>query len=82
MTYLFLFLSAIILVVCVLQLLQYNKEYFTNFSECRKAGYTKEFCVQTPVSAFGPSVCQCADGTIGKIIPGMQGECYCGNRFF
>jgi|10_taG_2_1085330.scaffolds.fasta_scaffold27267_5 hypothetical protein len=58
------------------------KETFTNFTECRKSGYTKEFCVQTPISAFGPSVCQCADGTIGKLIPGMQGECYCGDRFF
>ena len=57
-------------------------EEFTTYAKCRKSGYTKEFCVQTPVSVFGPNVCQCVDGTIGTILPGMQGECYCGNKFF
>lgn len=80
---LYFFISFLILLGIAINMYYNNiKETFSTFNECRKSGYTKEFCVQTPTSVFGPNVCQCADGTIGKILPGMQGECYCGNRYF
>jgi hypothetical protein len=50
-----------------------------SYNECRGQGYSKEFCVQTPISVFGPNVCQCDDGRIGQILPGFRGECICNN---
>jgi hypothetical protein len=55
-----------------------TKEAFTpQFQNCRDQGYTKEFCNQTPVSAYGPSSCTCSDGKLGRIIPGFGGKCIC-----
>jgi len=55
------------------------KEGFSSskFDNCRAKGYSKEFCVQTPVSAYGPSSCLCEDGRLGRFIPGFGGECVC-----
>ena len=50
-----------------------------SYNECISNGYSKEFCVQTPTSVFGPNVCQCDDGRIGQILPGFRGECICNN---
>lgn len=55
-------------------------ETFQSYSDCIQSGYTKEFCVQTPTSVFGPSVCQCEDGSIGRIYPGFRGKCVCDPR--
>jgi len=43
------------------------KEAFGNYSynECRNQGYTKEFCLQTPVSVLGPGYCLCRNGLLG-----------------
>ena len=56
-----------------------NEEYYSSvpYDECRKKGYTKEFCLKTPVSLFGPSVCMCKGGKVGRIIPGFKGKCIC-----
>ena len=51
----------------------------TNYNKCRGQGFSKEFCVQTPTSVFGPSICQCDDGQLGQYLPGFQGECVCFN---
>ena len=56
-------------------------EGFTSFARCRAQGYSKEFCVQTPVSVWGPAGCQCPDGSRGIIHPGLRGECLC-SRFY
>jgi hypothetical protein len=54
------------------------KEGFSpSYQNCIDQGYSKEFCVQTPVSAYGPSTCLCDDGRLGRIIPGFGGECIC-----
>lgn len=54
------------------------RENFTpSYQQCINSGYTKEFCVQTPTSAAGPSGCQCRDGSLGYIIPGFRGKCLC-----
>ena len=54
------------------------KEGFSpSYQNCIDQGYSKEFCVQTPISAYGPSTCLCDDGRIGRIIPGFGGECIC-----
>ena len=54
-------------------------EGMTNYNKCRGQGFSKEFCVQTPTSVFGPSICQCDDGQLGQYLPGFQGECVCFN---
>ena len=56
-------------------------EGFRTFAECRADGYTKEFCLQTPTSLFGPAGCVCPDGSQGVIHPGLRGECLC-SRYF
>lgn len=57
-----------------------NREGFQTYQECIDAGYTKSFCVQTPssVPALGPGSCVCADGRLGRYLPGFRGECVCG----
>ena len=49
----------------------------SKFDSCRAKGYSKEFCVQTPTSAYGPSSCLCQDGKLGRFIPGFGGQCVC-----
>ena len=53
------------------------EEGFVSYDECRRNGYSKEFCVQTPTSYYGPSGCMCPDGSQGIIHPGLRGECLC-----
>jgi hypothetical protein len=79
------FLVFLFLVVCVCaftQLWNPMREGFfyspPSFSDCRAQGYTKEFCLQTPVSVLGPNACQCPLGEVGMVIPGFRGECICG----
>lgn len=59
--------------------LKSSKEGFSSprFNNCRAQGFSKEFCVQTPTSAYGPSSCLCDDGKLGRIVPGFGGECVC-----
>ena len=52
-------------------------EQFTSFSRCWAKGYTKEFCLQTPTTLWGPAGCKCPDGSAGLIHPGLRGECLC-----
>jgi len=56
-----------------------TQEGFTSskYDSCRAKGFSKEFCVQTPISAYGPSSCLCEDGRLGRFIPGFGGECVC-----
>lgn len=54
-----------------------KKEGMTSYGDCLKSGFTKEFCVQTPISTFGPGFCQCDNGQIGQRMPGFKGECVC-----
>jgi len=54
-----------------------NSEGFQTFDQCRGLGYSKEFCVQTPVSVFGPAGCMCPDGSMGFAYPGLRGQCMC-----
>lgn len=49
----------------------------SQFDSCRSKGYSKEFCLQTPSSAYGPSSCLCEDGQLGRFIPGFGGKCVC-----
>lgn len=55
-----------------------QKEGFQTYEQCRNLGYSKEFCVQTPSSIFGPAGCVCPDGSYGRIYPGLRGQCLCG----
>jgi hypothetical protein len=45
------------------------------FSHCMNNGFTKEFCVQTPVSYGGPGMCRTNDGQIGQVLGGWGGQC-------
>ena len=58
-----------------------TKEGFRTYAECRRDGYSKEFCVQTPTSVWGPAGCICPDGSRGIIHPGLRGECLC-SRYY
>lgn len=51
-----------------------SREGFS-FSQCMNKGFTKEFCVQTPVSYGGPTVCRTEDGRLGQILVGWGGQC-------
>lgn len=57
-------------------------ESFQSYQDCINSGYTKEFCVQTPTSIFGPNVCKCDDGSLGRILPGFRGECVCDTIYY
>ena len=48
-----------------------------SFKKCRSKGYTKEFCLQTPLAWGQPGMCQCQDGSLGQILPGFRGRCIC-----
>ena len=54
----------------------------SSYEKCINSGYTKEFCIQTPTSVLGPAGCLCRDGSVGRIIPGFRGKCFCGNDYF
>jgi hypothetical protein len=56
------------------------EEGFQTYQQCRDLGYSKEFCVQTPVSLFGPAGCMCPNGQMGKVYPGLRGGCLCSNN--
>ena len=43
-------------------------------------GYTKEFCVNTPVSFLGPT-CVCVKMESGRRLLGFRGKCICDNTF-
>ena len=73
---LYLLLLSIILLFFALNVFK-TQEGLTSYNRCRANGYTKAFCVQTPVSVFGPAGCMCPDGSIGRIHPGLRGECLC-----
>lgn len=55
------------------------KETFSNsYQDCRSKGYTKEFCLTQPTALWGPHVCQCANGRMGRRLLGFGGKCVCG----
>ena len=61
----------------------YNKEFGSSeFIDCRKRGYTKEFCLQTPIARNSPGTCMCPNGMLGNIEPGFKGKCVCNNSSF
>ena len=47
------------------------------YNRCINSGFTKEFCLQTPTSQFGPASCLCPNGSLGYRIPGYRGKCIC-----
>jgi hypothetical protein len=55
----------------------FTTNYNQKYTDCIKNGYSKEFCVQNPISVGGPSTCMCDNGRRGRILPGYQGECVC-----
>ena len=57
-----------------------TNEGFQTYNQCRGLGYSKEFCVQTPTSIFGPAGCMCPDGSMGFVFPGLRGECLCSSN--
>jgi hypothetical protein len=66
-----------VIVLTLLFSLFSNKEGFNTYGQCRKSGYTKEFCVQTPTNLLGPSGCMCKNGMLGYVLPGSGGACSC-----
>lgn len=76
-------LKALLLIIVIIFFSYLNipkkKEGFNNISynECRNQGYTKEFCLQTPVSILGPGYCLCRNGLLGFREPGFRGRCVC-----
>ena len=52
-----------------------NQEGFS-FMSCLNKGFSKDFCVQTPVSYGNNSLCFCGE-RIGQNLGGWQGSCVC-----
>jgi len=78
-----LFVCAAVLVVIVLFLDSHmfkTVEAF-DYDKCRQKGFSKEFCVTTPVAVVGPGGCRCPDGRIGQYIPGFGPNCVCYDSF-
>ena len=67
-------LLVVVFACAIVSQLSPSREGF-NFTQCMSKGFTKEFCVQTPVSYGGPSSCRTPDGQLGEIMPGWGGEC-------
>lgn len=73
----------IVLIVFVIVFFKTTREAFSvSFNDCRAKGFSKEFCVQTPSTHFGPAACQCANGMLGVKYPGFGGECVCSPYLF
>ena len=68
----------IILIILFIYLFKKNKiiEGF-DYGNCINSGYTKEFCIQTPTSTYGPNSCLCSNGNLGYKLPGYGGQCVC-----
>lgn len=73
----YLILGSLILLVMFCMNTMKNTEGFQTFNQCRGLGYSKEFCIQTPTSVFGPAGCMCPDGSMGFVYPGLRGRCLC-----
>tara|TARA_B100000073_G_scaffold292596_1_gene255974 strand:+ start:214 stop:537 length:324 start_codon:yes stop_codon:yes gene_type:complete len=58
---------------------QFRENFTPSFNDCRASGYSKEFCVQTPLANpyWSPASCLCPDGRPGQHIPGFRGQCVC-----
>ena len=55
----------------------YENDYFIpTYQACRKQGYSREFCVQSPEAGSLDS-CICRDGRRGKYLVGYRGQCVC-----
>ena len=73
----YLILGSLILLLMFCMNTMKNTEGFQTFNQCRGLGYSKEFCIQTPTSVFGPAGCMCPDGSMGFVYPGLRGRCLC-----
>jgi hypothetical protein len=71
------FVTLITINVIVTLFVFISAEGFSNYNRCRKKGFSKEFCVQTPNAVSFPGSCMCSDGSLGRLLPGWQGRCIC-----
>lgn len=70
-------LILLVLAIFVLRKSPQREGFSAAFNKCRAKGYSKEFCIQTPLTHFGPGACQCPNGMLGRFYPGFRGECVC-----
>ena len=49
----------------------------SDYVDCRNSGFTKEFCLKTPITNGSPSSCMCDNGQLGQRLPGFKGKCVC-----
>ena len=71
-------LYLLLLIIFAVFVLRKRREGFSSaFNNCRAKGYSKEFCVQTPTTHFGPGACRCPNGALGRRYPGFGGKCVC-----
>jgi hypothetical protein len=75
------FLGLLLVLVIAIVMGGSNVEGFS-YSDCRQKGFSKEFCVTTPVGAAGTGTCLCEDGQMGLQLPGFGGECVCGPALY
>lgn len=75
---------AIIAFVCLMLamlLTRSSKEGFS-YNDCLSKGFSKEFCVTTPIAAQGIGTCLCENGSVGLQMPGFGGECVCNQGLY
>lgn len=80
MDWIFIIIFSLSVLIYICYYFYKNQEGFQTFQQCRDLGYSKEFCIQTPTSVFGPAGCMCPDGSMGFVYPGLRGQCLCTNH--
>ena len=74
---LLLIVLVVVIVLLIIKYSKHSKESFSNYLNCIKKGFTKNFCIRNKLN---PSSCLCENGNVGKIVPGYKGECVCGRQ--
>ena len=59
----------------------HDREGF-DYSRCRGKGFSRGFCVTTPIGSLGAGACKCADGADGILMHGYGARCVCGEQLY
>ena len=74
-------LLALFCLLLAMFLVRSSKEGFS-YNDCRSKGFSKEFCVTTPIAAQGTGICLCDNGSVGLQMPGFGGACVCNQGLY
>ena len=72
---------ALFCLILIMSLVKTTREGFS-YNECRDKGFSKEFCVTTPIAAQSTGICLCDNGSVGLQMPGFGGACVCNQGLY